>query len=147
MENSEALFALEQDFQREVGDQPWNIDNFLVELPLKWKLSHVALMDERIVGYIICSLRDEAIYGHKLMVDKHARGKGIARSLWRHCLQVGMDEKIEKVMVRIRVENRRSLEFHDRLGFKMRDEIDRTRPDGSYYVVDTRIREVIKNFD
>lgn len=144
IEKANEILALEHNWT-EIGDEAWNIGNLLYELPMKWELSHVAILDGKIVGYQVASLREGKVFLNKIIIDKNIRGKGIGKKLLRAYLEKCLENKIERTIFRVRIDNP-AVEFYDKLGFKKIDEIDKSRPDGvESFFYDNVIKDVIKN--
>jgi len=138
------LLLLEHNW-KEIGDDAWTTENLIYELPLKWKLSHVAILDGKIVGYQIGSLRDGKAFLNKIVVDKSVRGNKIGTKLLAAFLKKCGMEDIKRTIFRVRTDNS-AYEFYDKLGFKKEAKIDKTRKDGvESYFYDTAIKEVMGN--
>ena len=149
VEKADEILALEHNW-KEIGDEAWDIDKLMLDLPLKWELSHVALHDGKIVGYQIGCMcyyprHSEKVQLNKIVVDKAIRGFGIGRNLLRPFLQKSLDKGIERVRFRVRTDNP-AVAFYDKLGFHREDGIDYTRIDKiSSYFYDNSIKEVLPN--
>jgi ribosomal protein S18 acetylase RimI-like enzyme len=144
--NYREILALENNW-KEIGDEAWTIENLIYNLPMKWELSHVALLDQDILGYQIGSFKDNASYLNKIVVDKKARGLNIGRGLLRPFLKKSLESGIERVCFKVRVDNP-AVKFYDKLGFipMERDGPRSKRDDGKpSYFYDSKIREVIAN--
>ncbi len=146
VKNAEEILSLEHNWT-EIGDKPWSIDNLLSELPMKWELSQVALHDKKIVGYIIGSVKDNAAFLNKIIVDKNIRGLGTGKKLIASFLKKCLEKNLQRVRFRVRTDNP-SVVFYDNLGFKKLPKIDKTRPDGvESYFYDTIISGVLKTLN
>jgi len=144
IEKANEILALEHNWT-EIGDESWNIDNLLYELPMKWELSYAALNEEEIVGYQIGSLKEENAFLNKIIVDGNRRGIGIGRKLLRVFLDKCLYKNIERIKFRVRTDNP-ALRFYDGLGFERLEKIDYGRADKlPSYFYDTLIKRVIKN--
>ncbi|MEM3113227.1 MAG: GNAT family N-acetyltransferase [Candidatus Pacearchaeota archaeon] len=144
IKNTEEILKLEKNWV-EIGDEPWTIDNLMYELPMKWKLSHVALYNGKIVGYQIGSLKDNVIFLNKIITDKGYRGLGIGKKLLKEFMEKSLQEGIKRIHFRVRVDNP-AVMFYNKLGFKPNEKLDYQRKDGiaSYYY-DNEIEKVIGN--
>jgi len=146
LEKAEEILALENNWT-EIGDESWNIDNLIYELPMKWELSHVALYDGKMVGYQIGSLRDNGVFLNKIVVSREIRGKGIGKKLLKAFLGKSIEKGIQRVRFRVRIDNP-AVEFYNKVGFIPEEKIDNSRPDGvESYFYDMIIEEVLANFD
>lgn len=161
LERADDILALEHNWT-EIGDEPWNTEKLMHELPLKWELSHVALIHRDVVGYQIGCLRDVRDglptylanpvndrvmqpFLKKLVVDKESRGLGVGRKLLRPFLEKLLEREHDRVLFRVRTDNS-AVGFYDKLGFHPIKEIDRTRSDDiSSYFYDVVISDVLQN--
>ncbi len=77
-----AEFLSLEDNWTELGERPWNRDNFMCRLPKKWELSFAAKQNGSIIGYLIGSKANgDAARVNKILVDSKHRKKGIGRML------------------------------------------------------------------
>lgn len=144
IEKADEILELEKNWT-EIGDEAWNYNNLLYELPLKWELSHVASYLGKIVGYQIGSLREGNAFLNKIVVDNEKRGLGIGRKLLRAFLEKCTEKNLERIRFRVRTDNP-AVEFYDKLKFTKLDGIDYGRADGlPSYFYDSLIRDVLQN--
>ena len=144
IEKTDEILELEKNWT-EIGDGAWNVNNLLYELPMKWELSHIALDEDKIIGYQIGSLRRGNAFLNKIIVDGNRRGIGIGRKLLKVFLDKCLEKELERIIFRVRTDNP-ALEFYDKLKFTRLEEIDYGRADRlPSYFYDTLIKEVIKN--
>jgi ribosomal protein S18 acetylase RimI-like enzyme len=98
----------------------WTVRNFLVDLPQKGRLSKLAISNERLIGYLICSSyqNQRRCHVHRLAVHQDYRRLGIAVKLWqescRECLKLG----IEEITLEIPNIATASRSLHGKLGFR-----------------------------
>jgi len=144
LDRLEDILALEDNWT-EIGDEPWNSDNLMYELPEKWELSYIAMGGEEIIGYQIGSLRDEVVYLHKIVIDQKKRVKGAGRKLLKAFLEKSLKKGIERVRFKVRTDNP-AVGFYEKLDFIPEKEIDYSRSDGvGSYFYNTLIKNVIEN--
>ncbi len=144
IERADEILALENNW-KEIGDEPWSIDNLLFELPMKWELSHVAIYEGKIIGYQIGSLREGNAFLNKILVDKSKRGLGIGRKLLLAFFERCIEKKLDRIRFRVRTDNP-AVKFYDKLKFARIEGIDYERADGlPSYFYDSSIREVLPN--
>ena len=143
LHQAESILALEHNWT-EIGDEPWNLENLIYELPGKWELSHIALNHEDIVGYQIGSIREGHAFLNKIIVDREKRVKSAGRGLLRAFLNKSLEKGLARVRFRVRVDNP-AVGFYEKLGFVPKGELDYSRKDGvASYFYDTRIMDVIQ---
>ncbi|MBN2095310.1 MAG: GNAT family N-acetyltransferase [Candidatus Aenigmarchaeota archaeon] len=91
------FFALECNWTA-LGETPWTRENFLMEIPLKWKLSFAAEIDGRVVGYIIGSRFDEVTSRvNKIVVGSEQRRTGIGKKLLELYIEACKKEGIRRL--------------------------------------------------
>ena len=91
----------------------WSEENYLYELPRKWELSRVVIVDDKIVGYTIISEKESSLHLHKIVVKKNSRGKGIGRMLLQNLEEIG--EK--SVTLKVGIENIDAKKFYASLNY------------------------------
>lgn len=94
--NISKFFSLEDNWTG-IGEQPWDENKFLHELPKKWSLSFALARGDAIMGYIIGSQAGEnTAKVNKILVDKQYRKSGFGKILlWvfeEECLKNGITE-------------------------------------------------------
>jgi len=142
---TEEILSLEKNW-REIGDVPWRVDNLLMELELKWELSHVSIYNKKIAGYQIGSLKEGSAFLNKIVVDKEARNLSIGKKLLKKFLESCLQKNLDNLRFRVRTDNP-AVAFYDKLGFKRKAELDYTRTDKiPSYFYDILIKDAIKNF-
>ncbi len=142
-EKSDEILALEHNWTA-IGDEAWKIENLMMDLPLKWELSNAALYKGKIIGYQIGSLKNQAAYLHKIIVDGKLRSLGIGKKLLIAFLNKCLEKNIERICFLARVDNVGAVKFYEKLGFKHNKEIDRSRENGiESYFYDNLIKEVL----
>ncbi len=145
IDNSDNILKLERNWI-EIGDIPWNLENLLYDLPMKWDLSYVSKFNNQFIGYQIASKQRDNVFLHKIIVDQSVRGIGVGKKLLYELLKKSTEYGFEKINFKVRLDNK-AYGFYDKLGFKKLDEIDHSRPDGiKCYYYDTVIKDVMGNF-
>ena len=103
-------------------------------------LSHVAVDDETIVGWVAASqASSRAVYRgvveHSIYVDDAARGRGVGRLLLDRLVAASEQAGVWTIQSAILPENAASIRLHERAGFRVvgtRERIART-PDGAWH--------------
>jgi ribosomal-protein-alanine N-acetyltransferase len=117
-EHKEDFFAIEHNWT-ELGETPWSEENFLMEVPLKWKLSFAADINGRLAGYVIGSKFDKTTSRvNKILVDISHRKKGIAKRLMELYFEACLREGIRRLELKALVENKAANKLYESLGYK-----------------------------
>lgn len=104
---------------REIPEDPWTIDNFLMHLDHKWEYSYISLDDDYITGFLICSLKENNIHIHRIAVLSYLMKKRIGRILMTNLYEDCRNSGIMRVTLKVKRFNSRALVFFDKLGFKI----------------------------
>lgn len=115
-EDIERLIEIDRTIIDEEGT--WTLDNFLMELNHKWDYSLAALIDNQIVGFIVCSMKGDNIHIHRLAVLPEYQGKRIGSTLLNHVCELCLKQNINSVMLRVKKYNMEGQGFYERHGFK-----------------------------
>ncbi|MDD2899144.1 MAG: ribosomal protein S18-alanine N-acetyltransferase [Desulfuromonadaceae bacterium] len=96
---------------------PWQRDHFCHEIEANYSWPFVAVENGRVVGYVcMMSLFEEAQILN-IAVEPEQRGKGIARILMGHALQLGIEKGADVMALEVRASNRRAISLYENLGF------------------------------
>ncbi len=108
---------------RSIDDSKENIEKFLDRNP---NLSAVAVIDQEIVGSILCGHDGRTGGFYHVCVHKDHRKKGIAHEMTKFCLEALKSEKINKIALIAFKSNDLGNEFWKHYGFILRE-------DANYY--------------
>lgn len=100
-------------------DKPWQAENFLVNLPMKWEFSLLAINSlGNIKGYIIASQNaKENVHIHKFTVTNPSKNQAIGRKLLRKLLGICLENNINTITLKIYFENKPLRRIYKLLGF------------------------------
>ena len=87
-------------------------------------LNFKAIKDEKLVGTILCGHDGRRGYIHHLAVSSNHRNQGIGRKLVEASLCTLKKQGIEKCHLFVFVENIEAKKFWERLGWKVREDIN-----------------------
>lgn len=90
------FFRLEHNWI-ELGEDAWTRENYLLDLPGKWRLSYAAEVDNLLVGYIIGSAAKDCPTSsniNKIVVDTLYRRKNIGKRLLVEYIQACLRDGI-----------------------------------------------------
>jgi ribosomal protein S18 acetylase RimI-like enzyme len=129
-----AFVAVGQDVPHEY----WGEENFLRDLPEKWRLSLVCLDDAGAPeGYAIASRPElDLVHLHHLMVRPGLRGTGLGALLLGELLHRAARAGGKRVRLKVHVDNVGALRFYEREGFR------RVSSDSDYHVLCASTRSV-----
>lgn len=95
--------------------EKWDLNNFLLELPDKWKLSFFVEVEGKVVAYMICSKKENATHIHRLAVCKEFQGLNIGHNLIRSLENLIRTD--ESITLKVKKLNRIAIRFYEKNGF------------------------------
>lgn len=107
------------DILRELPNEQWEEEHFLLELFNKFKLSLIAVIDKKLVGYIIASQKNNCAYIHMFIVKKEYQGKKIGIKLQEFFEKRCAVYFLPKIILTVHDSNRKAFSFYKRNGYKI----------------------------
>ncbi len=102
--------------ERRAFPTPWSLAMFVLELSKSSGTCLAALVDDRIVGYVVCSRYADVWHVMNVAVDPDHRRRGVALALLEQLLtDVGEDASLT---LEVRRTNHAAMRLYERLGFK-----------------------------
>ncbi len=102
--------------ERRAFPTPWSLAMFVLELSKSSGTCLAALVDDRIVGYVVCSRYADVWHVMNVAVDPDHRRRGVALALLEQLLtDVGEDASLT---LEVRPTNHSAIRLYERLGFK-----------------------------
>jgi ribosomal protein S18 acetylase RimI-like enzyme len=87
----------------------WNADHFLAELNRKWDLSfYVTNEEDKVVGFLIASEKEQSIHIHKFVVDQSVQKIGLGRRM----LERIISQTTKPVTLKVEIENVNASQFY-----------------------------------
>jgi len=114
MENMDRLMEID----RAIVDDPWTADNFLMDLEGKWEFSLVALENDLIIGFLICSVRGNNIHIHRIALSHEYQRRKIGSALMEHLITDCYKSGINSITLKVRDFNINAQKFYEKLGFR-----------------------------
>jgi len=119
--NAEDLYCLidslqEIDNSTTVKVEEWNCDNFLHDLPEKWNLSRFLFLNDKLIGYLICSKKENSFHIHRFVVSEKYQNKG-AGSLLLNALIYSIP-KGNLLTLKVKKYNKNAIQFYEKRNFK-----------------------------
>ncbi|WBW96616.1 GNAT family N-acetyltransferase [Oceanirhabdus sp. W0125-5] len=96
----------------------WYENNFLIELDGKWNYSFYAEINMKLVGFIICSKKNNYIHVHRFMVDKEFLNEGIGTKLLCNLCEKCISENIDSIQLKVDKKNIQAISFYNKYGFE-----------------------------
>ena len=97
--------------------EPWGPEQWLKDLDEKWELSRIILRGREPIGFIVASLKGQAIHIHRLAIKDLYRGQGHGAELLREVAGIGNERSLSTLTLKVSKENEQALGFYQRLGF------------------------------
>jgi ribosomal-protein-alanine N-acetyltransferase len=103
--------------ERRAFPTPWSLAMFVLELSKPSGICLVALRDDRIVGYLVCSRYDTVWHVMNVAVDDRLLRRGIATALLGE-LFAQADKPGEQYTLEVRESNNPAIALYERFGFR-----------------------------
>jgi ribosomal-protein-alanine N-acetyltransferase len=103
--------------ERRAFPTPWSLAMFVLELSKPSGICLAALLDGRIVGYLICSRYDTVWHIMNVAVDSGRRRRGIASALLTKLFERA-DQPGEQYTLEVRTSNAAAIALYERFGFR-----------------------------
>ncbi len=118
-ENIDRLIEIDSAIFDEEG--AWTLDNFLMDLNHKWDYSHAVLIGDQIIGFIVCSVREDNLHIHRLAILSEYKGKRIGSRLLDYVCNLCVKHGLKCVTLQVKKFNINAQRFYERYGFKKID--------------------------
>jgi ribosomal-protein-alanine N-acetyltransferase len=103
--------------ERRAFPTPWSLAMFVLELSKPSGICLVALVDGRVVGYVVCSRYDVVWHVMNIAVDPKRLRLGIATALLLHLFGMA-DKPGEQYTLEVRESNDAAIALYERFGFE-----------------------------
>jgi [ribosomal protein S18]-alanine N-acetyltransferase len=103
--------------ERRAFPTPWSLAMFVLELSKPSGICLAALIEERLVGYLVCSRYDTIWHLMNVAVDDRLRRQGIATTLLERLFEMG-DRPSEQYTLEVRTSNEDAIRLYERFGFR-----------------------------
>jgi ribosomal-protein-alanine N-acetyltransferase len=103
--------------ERRAFPTPWSLAMFVLELSKPSGICLAALMEDRLVGYLVCSRYDTVWHLMNIAVDDRLRRQGIATALLEHLFELA-DKPSEQYTLEVRTSNDEAIRLYERFGFR-----------------------------
>jgi [ribosomal protein S18]-alanine N-acetyltransferase len=103
--------------ERRAFPTPWSLAMFVLELSKPSGICIAALLEGRIVGYLVCSRYDVVWHVMNVAVDDRLRRAGIARAMMERLFELA-DRPNEQYTLEVRASNDGAIKLYERFGFR-----------------------------
>ncbi len=103
--------------ERRAFPTPWSLAMFVLELSKPSGICLVAISDERVVGYLVCSRYDVVWHVMNVAIDPARRREGLATALLDHLFAMA-DKPGEQYTLEVRTSNDAAIALYERFGFR-----------------------------
>jgi [ribosomal protein S18]-alanine N-acetyltransferase len=103
--------------ERRAFPTPWSLAMFVLELSKPAGVCLAALIDGRLVGYVVCSRYDTVWHLMNVAVDDRLLRRGIASALLERLFELA-DSPSEQYTLEVRTSNHGAIALYERFGFK-----------------------------
>jgi [ribosomal protein S18]-alanine N-acetyltransferase len=106
--------------ERRAFPTPWSLAMFVLELSKPSGICLVALVEGRVVGYLVCSRYDVVWHVMNVAVDPEYRRHGIATAMLARLFEVTRDDAERGYTLEVRVSNLAAIALYESFGFVSR---------------------------
>jgi ribosomal-protein-alanine N-acetyltransferase len=103
--------------ERRAFPTPWSLAMFVLELSKPSGICLAAMVEERLVGYLVCSRYDTIWHLMNVAVDDRLRRQGIATTLLERLFEMA-DRPNEQYTLEVRTSNEDAIRLYERFGFR-----------------------------
>jgi [ribosomal protein S18]-alanine N-acetyltransferase len=103
--------------ERRAFPTPWSLAMFVLELSKPSGICLAALIEERLVGYLVCSRYDTVWHLMNVAVDDRLRRQGIATTLLERLFELA-DKPSQQYTLEVRTSNEDAIRLYERFGFR-----------------------------
>jgi ribosomal-protein-alanine N-acetyltransferase len=103
--------------ERRAFPTPWSLAMFVLELSKPSGICLAAVVEERLVGYLVCSRYDTIWHLMNVAVDDRLRRQGIATTLLERLFELA-DKPSEQYTLEVRTSNEDAIRLYERFGFR-----------------------------
>jgi ribosomal-protein-alanine N-acetyltransferase len=103
--------------ERRAFPTPWSLAMFVLELSKPSGISLAAMLEGRLVGYLVCSRYDTVWHVMNVAVDDRLRRQGIATSMLDRLFELA-DRPGEQYTLEVRTSNDAAIHLYERFGFR-----------------------------
>jgi ribosomal-protein-alanine N-acetyltransferase len=103
--------------ERRAFPTPWSLAMFVLELSKPSGICLVALRDDRVIGYLVCSRYDTVWHVMNVAVDDGLLRRGIATALLAELFEQA-DKPGEQYTLEVRESNIPAIALYERFGFR-----------------------------
>ena len=103
--------------ERRAFPTPWSLAMFVLELSKPSGICLAALIEERLVGYLVCSRYDTVWHVMNVAVDDRSRRRGIATALMERLFELA-DRPNEQYTLEVRTSNDAAIRLYETFDFR-----------------------------
>jgi [ribosomal protein S18]-alanine N-acetyltransferase len=103
--------------ERRAFPTPWSLAMFVLELSKPSGICLAAVIEESLVGYLVCSRYDTVWHLMNIAVDDRLRRRGIATTLLERLFEQA-DRPSEQYTLEVRTSNDAAIRLYERFGFR-----------------------------
>jgi [ribosomal protein S18]-alanine N-acetyltransferase len=103
--------------ERRAFPTPWSLAMFVLELSKPSGICLAALLEDRLVGYLVCSRYDTVWHVMNIAVDDGLLRQGIASTLLERLFDMA-DKPNEQYTLEVRTSNDAAISLYERFGFR-----------------------------
>lgn len=119
--------------------QYWEEENYLMEIEGKWEYSIGCFINNEIIGFMICTLKNNDVHVNKMAIEDKYRGNNIGTNMINFLKKLCITNKISKITLYTNISNNLSKNFYEKNGFTV------VSKDSEKYSMNFIIKQGLKN--
>lgn len=115
IDNIELLVTL----SKSIHSDYWKLDNYLIDLPHKWKFSLVVLNENnKIIGFVISSYRSNCLHINRIVISEDEQKKGLGNELLSKLKTTAIKNSIKTISLKVHVDNLKAINWYKKHQFE-----------------------------
>lgn len=104
-----------------IKDDKWAPINFLKDCDSKWEYSLIATENQKVIGFLICSVKGKSLHIHRLAVSQEHQRKKVGTMLLKNIYKCCSNNNLYFITLKVRKSNKLVQMFYEKNGFEKID--------------------------
>ena len=109
----------------EIPFDNWELENYLIDLPLKWESSLYAVKGSNdLVGFLISSRKGEFMHINRICVSAETQGTGLGKAMINNLMAFARNQSMSRLSLKVHATNSNAISWYQYLDFKVIETIN-----------------------